>query len=111
MPRPELARDPVTRRLLALIRQGRLELALILADHLEEQGDPRGADVRVMASIPGDLVRTARTLLPPPSPDELARLAEYYDHVRRYVARLFGRHWAPLPPARALRLLGPPDPG
>jgi hypothetical protein len=42
---------------------------------------------------------------------ELARLAEFYDAVRRRIAPLFGRHWAPLPRTRALRLLGPPTRG
>jgi hypothetical protein len=34
-------RDPIARRLLVQIREGRLEVIGVLADHLEEQGDPR----------------------------------------------------------------------
>jgi hypothetical protein len=84
--------DPVARRLLVRIREGRLECVAILADHLEEQGEPRGHDLRVLLECHVFRLRHD-------TPQGC------WNRLRREVGTMFGRDWPWLPDAEAARLM------
>jgi hypothetical protein len=107
MPRGEPIADPTARRLLVLVRQGRLDLIGILADHVEELGDERGYDLRIVLKCydarlesyglwyrTGPAYRTAQ-----------------WNWLRTTVGSLFGRRWQYLLHTDVARLMRPPDPG
>jgi hypothetical protein len=91
--------DPVARRLLVAIREGRLECVAELADHLEETGEPRAHYLRIVLEC------------------YEARLWHYtptdaWNWLRTETGSTFGRRWYGLDRDEAARLMGlPPDPG
>jgi hypothetical protein len=111
MDRAKPIKDPTARNLLVLIRQGRLDLIGVLADVVEESGDPRCHELRQLLAFRDDLARkaTGQPWLgpgPPPKPWEVTVVL--HDCLRCQVGQLFSRRWPRLPYAEAARLMGLP---
>jgi hypothetical protein len=85
--------DGTARNLLVLIRQGRLHLTGVLADHLEEIGDPRGDFLRIVLKCYDSRLQSYGLWY---GATPAYRTAQW-NWLRTTVGNLFGRRWQWVP--------------
>jgi hypothetical protein len=88
--------DGTARALLVQIRQGRLDLIGILADHVEELGDERGDCLRIVLRCYDARLRSYGP----------GYEADVWNWLRVEVGSMFGRRWQWLYHAEVVELMG-----